>query len=323
MSSSFCKILPAALLCLPLVSYAQAPVGQLYSTTAKVRGSVTLANSGTTVLSGSSIDAGQEPANLVLNRGGSLTICQRTSVSVSSSANGRDLMFSFGSGTLQSRYLIGSSADVFITPDFRFVLTGPGEFDLNIGISPQGDTCVRSENASTGGVIVSEQMGDGSYQVKPSDFVVFHKGHVADVSLNPKGIACGCPPPPETRRESYVAEAPKPAPPPAASPAIPAVKTASVNSNPPPAPVNPLLPSAIPDSLKQPLAERIVAEGKHMVADAPFVFSYDGSAPAYTNQVMRLRFEFNDRSILSPAVQPPAPKPLKKGFWQKVGAWFR
>ena len=42
----------------PAVARAQAPVGELFSTTAQVRGSVTLASSGTTVMSGSSITSG-------------------------------------------------------------------------------------------------------------------------------------------------------------------------------------------------------------------------------------------------------------------------
>ncbi|HEY3927143.1 MAG TPA: hypothetical protein VGL89_02100 [Candidatus Koribacter sp.] len=334
MSSRLCKLLPAAFLCMPLVSYAQAPLGQLYSTVAKVRGSVNLANGGTTVLSGSSIEAGQEPASLVLGRGGSVTVCQGTTVSINSSANGHDLMFSFGSGAIESRYAIGTSADVILTPDFRFAMTGPGEFDLNIEISPQGDTCVRSLGASTGGVIVTENIGDGTYQIKPSDFVLFRKGRVADVAINPHGIWCGCPAPKETRRDVQVAEAPKPvAVPVRETPASPPVSKASSRPTATPAPVqapaqaqvpiNPILPSAVPESLKQPLAERIVEENKHMVADAPFVFSYDGSAPAYTNQVMRLRFELSDKFILSPAVQLPAPKPSKKGFWQKVAGLFR
>src|SRR3954469_19624382 len=116
----------------PAVLHAQAPVGELFSTIARVRGSVTLAGGGTTVLSGSSIEAGVQPARLELHRGGNLMVCQGTTVSVSASASGRDLMFSFGSGYLESHYTIGASSDSIVTPDFRFVITGPGEFDLDV-----------------------------------------------------------------------------------------------------------------------------------------------------------------------------------------------
>ena len=103
-------------------------------------------------------------------------MCAGTSIAVSASANGRDLMFSFGSGSIESRYAMQASSDVIVTPDLRFVITGPGEFDLDIGITPAGDTCVRSHRDSTGGVIVNEQFGDGIYQVKPSDSVSVSQG---------------------------------------------------------------------------------------------------------------------------------------------------
>ncbi|ABF43128.1 hypothetical protein Acid345_4128 [Candidatus Koribacter versatilis Ellin345] len=282
------------LLCAPCWLHAQAPVGELYSTIARIRGSVTLAGGGTTVLSGSSIESGTQPARLELHRGGNLIVCQGTTVSVSASASGRDLMFSFGSGSLESHYTIGASSDSIITPDFRFVVTGPGEFDLDIGISPQGDTCMRSHRESTGGVIVNEQMGDGTYQIKPSDFVVFHKGHIANAQANPQNATCGCPPAPEPVRQAEVAKA-EPAP--AAQP------------QPTPAPPPP-----------------VASANEHVVAETPFVFNADGMPPPITAHVMKLRVESNNAfADLHPEVQPPPrmAKPEKKGFWHKVKSLFQ
>jgi len=278
------------LLSTPCLLHAQAPVGELYSTIARIRGSVTLAGGGTTVLSGSSIESGAQPARLALHRGGDLIVCQGTTVSVSASASGRDLMFSFGSGDIESHYTIGASSDSIITPDFRFVITGPGEFDLDVGISPQGDTCIRSHPESTGGVIVNEQMGDGTYQVKPSDFVIFHKGRVANAEAKPQGGSCGCPVAPEPVRQTEVAKAaPVPSPQPDPAPAAPA---------------------SPPDS------------NQHVVAETPFVFNAESTAPPIMAHVMRLHVESNNAfSDLHPQVQPPPKqeKPEKKGFWHKLG----
>ncbi len=281
----------------PLLARSQAPVGELFSTTAQVRGSVTLASGGTTVLSGSSITAGEQTARLQLSRGGDLNICAGTSVAVSASANGRDLMFSFGSGSIESRYAM-SASDVIVTPDLRLVITGPGQFDLDVAITPAGDTCVRSHRDSTGGVIINEQFGDGTYQVKPSDSVLFHKGHVADASVNPPGVNCGCPAPKPAIRETEIAAEPAPTTP-AAAPATP-----------PPAP-----PS-------QP--QQTATEGQHLVADAPFVFNADvPPAPVLTRRVMRLHVETtNTFAGFHPDVQPPpaaAAKPPHKGFWRRLG----
>jgi hypothetical protein len=297
-------LLTAAVACAPVLAHAQLPIGELYSTLARVRGSVSLDGGGTTILSGSSIEAGEQPARLVLNRGGELNICQQTNVSVSASANGRDLMFSFGSGTLESRYKINASSDVIVTPDLRFVITGPGEFDLDIGILPSGDTCVHSYGESTGGVIVNEQMGDSTYQIKPSDFVVFRKGHIADVDANPIATVCGCPHP----KSIYVAHKSE-------------------------APAKPQ-PAPIPDSLKIPLAERNMDPNQHVVVDAPFVFDASAGPPPLTSRVMHLHVESTPIIALQPAVQPPPPKakkapkvvanadqpvkPQKKRFWHRL-----
>jgi hypothetical protein len=304
-------LLLAAFACTPVFAAAQLPVGELYSTLARVRGSVNLDSGGTTILSGSSIDSGEQPARLALRRGGELDVCQRTSVAVSASANGRDLMFSFGSGTIQSRYKIAASSDVIVTPDLRFVITGPGEFDLDIGIAPDGDTCIHSYSESTGGVIVNQQMEDGSYQVKPSDFVVFRKGKLTDVDTAPTG-SCGCPHP----KETYVARAPEPPPAPVRIQPTQSQPTAAVNAP----PVQPASPS------------------EHAVVDAPFVFDASGGPPPLTARVMRLRMESKPYPGLAPAVQPPSRKsnkvaktsvagtgvdkngkPLKKGFWHRLG----
>lgn len=292
------KILLVSLACTPVALFAQVPVGDLFSTTAQVRGSVTFVSGGTSVLSGSSITSGASVARLQLSRGGNLNICSGTSVSVSSSANGRDLMFSFGTGAIATRYSIAASSDVIITPDLRLVITGPGEFDLDVGITPTGDTCVHSYRDSTGGVIVNEQMGDGTYQVKPSDFVLFKKSRVDGAVVNPD-VPCGCPAPKPPAQQTYVASEEPP------QPAAPKPQQ------------QPEAKPKIPPSMQQSLAET-----QHVVVDAPFVFNGDNVAPAPTARVMRLRVESrNTFSGFHPQVQPPPPplKPAKKGFWHRLG----
>lgn len=297
----------------PAVTYAQAPVGELFSTTAQVRGSVTLASSGMTVMSGSSITAGEQTARLQLNRGGELHVCAGTAVSVSASANGRDLMFSFGSGSIESRYAMRASSDVIVTPDLRMVITGPGEFDLDVAITPAGDTCVRSHRDSTGGVIVNEQFGEGTYQVKPSDSVLFRKGKIADASVNPPGVNCGCPSPKSAIRETEVASAPAiTAPSPTTPTPTEPVASASPGSTPP--------PNISPTTETSPQPS---TEAQHLVADAPFVFNADTpSAPVMARRVMRLHVETgNSFAGFHPEVQAPpvAAKPPHKGFWRRLG----
>ena len=62
---------------------------------------------------------------------------------------------------------------------------------------------------NTGSIIVHEQMGDGVYQVKPNEFVIFRNGKVVDRARELVG-ECGCPPPVQPVQ---MAEAPRTAAP--------------------------------------------------------------------------------------------------------------
>src|ERR1017187_6687817 len=87
---------------------AQQNVGELFASDASVKGAVVLANSGTKVMSGSSIAAGAQSATLKLERGGSMMICPGTNLAITTSQNGRQLMFSMDTGDIEMDYPIGA-----------------------------------------------------------------------------------------------------------------------------------------------------------------------------------------------------------------------
>jgi hypothetical protein len=154
------------------------------------------------LVAGSSVTAGSETAILHLARGGEVRVCAGTTISVTSSKSGGELMLGLSTGALEGHYALGAAADSVVTPDFRFILGGPGEFDYAMSVNSHGDTCVRTMPGNTASVMVSELMGDGTYQIKPEEQVVFHGGQLAsrssDASMN-----CGCGgPKPEMLRAS-------------------------------------------------------------------------------------------------------------------------
>jgi hypothetical protein len=281
---------------------AQQNVGELYASDASIKGGVILANSGTKILSGSSIAAGEQAATLRLERGGRMLICPGTSLAVTTSQNGRQLMLSMNAGNIEMDYPIGAAADNLLTPDFRLLLPGPGQLHLAVRVGAKGDTCVQSLGSNASAVVVSEGMGDASYQVKANEAVIFKGGNIAGAT--PTRESCGCPAPPPTE----VAKAAPPPPPP-----LPP-KTEAPKSDPPP-----------PET--------------HMVVDAPFV--YRASDPLdLTENVAHLHMETKPVN-LDPVVLPPpmtsAKKPKqattqvrssgqptqeKHGFFAKVSAFL-
>jgi hypothetical protein len=157
--------------------------------------------------SGASITASSETTVLRLRRGGNFYVCPRTTVSVTRSRNGPDMMLAIGSGALETHITLDNSADEVITPDFRILLRGPGEFDYAIRADSQGNTCVRTLPGNTSSAIIYELMGDGKFEFQPKDQIVLHGGRLSpeDTALHSASasgddtilpVDCGCPPPP-------------------------------------------------------------------------------------------------------------------------------
>lgn len=296
------RFLPLALLlsALPGVAQAQQTVGELYASDASVKGSVILADSGTSVISGSAIQAGARAATLKLDRGGSLLVCPGTNLSVTASQNGRALLYSVNSGNLELDYPLGASADSLLTPDFRLVMPGPGRLHAAVRISGQGDTCVQTLASNSTAITVYETMGDETYQVKNDEAVLFQGGHIKGVL--PSHQNCGCPLPPKTE----VARATPPPPPPVEP--KPIAKAAAI------------VPS--PD--------------EHVTVDAPFIFRGNEANPDLTENVMTLKLESNHLIQLDPVVLPPNTKNVhsekknevasqtdqKHGFFARMGAFI-
>jgi hypothetical protein len=308
------------------VAAAQQPLGELYATDASVKGAVILAGSGTSVLSGSSIEAGAQIATLKLERGGALRVCAGTGLSITSSANGRSLLFSLNSGSLEMNYPMGSSADTLLTPDLRLLLPGPGTVHVAVQVTPKGDTCVQSLPTNSAAIVVSETMSDATYQLKPDQSVLFPAGHISSVTSSHQN--CGCPAPPPVQ----VAKA---APPPA-TPAPVESKPATTAQAPPPV----ALPAtaagdAKPLALSEP-PPPVSPTGQHLVMQVPFVFSAEDPDLDVAPLIATLKLEHNQVPQFDPVVLPPSPQKksaaakqtsvannaAKHGFFSRIGSFF-
>jgi hypothetical protein len=278
---------------------AQTLIGQLGAADASVQGGVVVSAGATHIVSGSIVGAGKTTAWLHLARGGDVRICPHSSLTVTSSPNGQDLLLAIA-GSMETHYRLGSSADAVLTPDFRIALTGPGDFHFAVASDAAGNTCVRTFPEDTATAIVNELMGNGVYPVHPGDQVLFHRGSTA----NPDLLAppdCGCP-----------REAPAPV-----AGLEPATGTPAAGANPG---AGPGLPTAATGKGKPipPGAEVQVS------VDAPFVYSAAGIPPVPA--VARIDLQMLPRRMfvipLSAIPQPPpgpeaAAPPAARPSWKK------
>ncbi len=273
--------------------------------------------------SGSSFSAGFNTEKLRLARGGEVHICPGTTVSIIHPKNGGDLLLAIGVGALETHYALEDSVDTILTPDFRILLRGPGEFHYAIRADSRGNTCVRALPGNTAPVIVYESIGNGQFEVVPSEQLVFHGGHLSasDTAFHSGRLTqvetvvpddCGCPAPPP------VLLAELPAPPVLADnniSSVPVPPQSRVEATLSPATVRGVVsdgPEIAPSSL-------VGAKEKAAKFEATFVFSRKDSSPP---KLMDLPFSSRPIPFLEANVAPPVlprgNQKARKGMFRRV-----
>ncbi|MBV9573116.1 MAG: AMIN domain-containing protein, partial [Acidobacteriales bacterium] len=279
--------------------------------------------------SGAAVTAADEPTILRLSRGGEVHVCPETTISITHSEKGPDLLLGMGTGSIETHYELQNNVDTILTPDFRFLLRGPGEFHFAVSADAQGNTCVKGLPENTGSIIVSELMGDGTYRIAPNQQLVFRGGHVATIDRAPQ--ECGCPAPPVPVMRTAL---PQPASeenlPPSVHMAQPGDETkpgqaasgtsATQASG---AASQGTMPTSGPETASLPAA---LTQQPHVQVDAPFVYRASGPPLPPIGEAKRLPLTNSVRPAPLPTVAlPPASaelKPPHHGFFGKVKGFF-
>jgi hypothetical protein len=237
-------------------------------------------------------------------------------------------MLGMNTGAMETHYHLNESSDSILTPDFRVVIPGPGEFNLAIKSDARGDTCVGSLPGSNASVVVAELLGNGTYEVKPEQQVLFRKGRMQSVET--PVTTCGCPPPQEPVMRAS-ADPASVVPEDKASSNLALADSNDQRSRTPGAgareaaagklPVDPIT-STTRDSndSKAQISMPLVFNAKELARERA------GSTPPLLQQAAKLPFSSRQADPLPPLlVLPPAPppKPEHKGFFGRIGSFFR
>jgi hypothetical protein len=176
-------------------AHAQQPIGTVSLAEASVAnssGGVVSASGGRATLTGSAlVTAHDRPATVALDRGGELRVCQGTGVHLSASPDA-SLLVAIDRGAFEIETK-AHAGDVVMTPDLRFTLSGAAPLDLQMRVTPAGDTCVDNRGRSAPTLSIADAFGEATYQLKPGQHVTFEHGSLREV-VDRENVPCGCPP---------------------------------------------------------------------------------------------------------------------------------
>jgi hypothetical protein len=130
-------------------------------------------------------------ADVTLQRGGGVLVCQTTALHLTESPD-ESLLLALDRGAMEI-HMKARATDVVMTPDLRFTMEKPGELDLRMRVTFNGDTCVENRGHKAPELNITDSFGETAYLLKPGQHVMFEHGSLRTV-MDRETTPCGCPP---------------------------------------------------------------------------------------------------------------------------------
>ena len=166
-------------------------MGMLATGDANVTGGLELAGGIARLLTNASITANDRAAPIALSRGGHVLVCSTSEFHLLRSGANGSLIFGLDRGALEI-YSPSQAQDVVLTPDLKFTPVTPGQLDLRLRVTREGDTCVENAGANAPVLDATDPFSSTDYRVMPGQHLLFVKGDLHQV-VDHEQSSCGCP----------------------------------------------------------------------------------------------------------------------------------
>src|SRR5277367_5045816 len=179
------------------LSAQQPPIGTVGVQDATVAGALEVSNGRAVLVGNSTVTAKDRTAEIELQRGGSVKVCATSGLHLTAGKSadgtaGAPLMLALDRGAIEVE-MMATTRDVVTTPDLRFTMRRDGPLDLQLRVTRNGDTCVENRGAGAPVLNVADQFGEGTYELKAGQHVLFEHGSLKEV-VDHESSSCGCPP---------------------------------------------------------------------------------------------------------------------------------
>jgi hypothetical protein len=165
---------------------------------AMVTGALQVSSGKAMIASNGTVTAGSATTVVDLPQRGTLNVCASTTVKLAADATvpageTPGILMAMDHGAIEASFATGRNADILLTPDFRILISGPGNANVKVRLGQGGDTCVDNPGSNAPYVLVTSVFDGSVYRVQPGQRVMFQHGNLKEV-VDQEKEPCGCPP---------------------------------------------------------------------------------------------------------------------------------